>query len=129
MAQAAPAPAPALALGAEPPRARRDGHRKGEEVEREPRKITIHRIEMTRFEPPDVGVEVASVEREHTEHELATARQNLAAAWGGETPRFTRAEGDLERLPVVPSDADLARSFAASPRRSTAPVARTSRSF
>ncbi len=33
--------------------------RKGEEVEREPRKITIHRIEMTRFEPPDVGVEVA----------------------------------------------------------------------
>lgn len=33
--------------------------RKGQEVEREPRKVTIHRIAMTRFEPPDVGVEVA----------------------------------------------------------------------
>jgi tRNA pseudouridine55 synthase len=33
--------------------------RKGEEVERDPRKVTIHRIAMTRFEPPDVGVEVA----------------------------------------------------------------------
>jgi tRNA pseudouridine55 synthase len=33
--------------------------RKGQEVEREPRKVTIHRIAMTRFEAPDVGVEVA----------------------------------------------------------------------
>jgi tRNA pseudouridine55 synthase len=33
--------------------------RKGQEVEREPRKVTIHRIAMTRFETPDVGVEVA----------------------------------------------------------------------
>ena len=33
--------------------------RKGEEVEREPRKVLIHRIAMTRFEAPDVGVEVA----------------------------------------------------------------------
>ncbi len=33
--------------------------RKGEEVEREPRRVTVHRIALTRFEPPDVGVEVA----------------------------------------------------------------------
>ncbi|HEU4428019.1 MAG TPA: tRNA pseudouridine(55) synthase TruB [Myxococcota bacterium] len=33
--------------------------RKGEEVEREPRRVRIHRIALTRFEPPDVGVEVA----------------------------------------------------------------------
>jgi len=33
--------------------------RKGEEVEREPRKVRIHRIAVTRFEPPDVGIEVA----------------------------------------------------------------------
>ena len=32
--------------------------RKGEEVEREPRKVRIHRIAMTSFEAPDVGVEV-----------------------------------------------------------------------
>jgi hypothetical protein len=35
-----------------------------------------------------VQVDVAEVEREHTEHELATARQNLAAFWSGEAPRF-----------------------------------------
>ena len=29
---------------------------------------------------------------EHTEHELATARQSLAATWGGDKPRFERAE-------------------------------------
>jgi tRNA pseudouridine55 synthase len=33
--------------------------RKGEEVEREPRKVTIHRISLTHFAPPDVGIEVA----------------------------------------------------------------------
>ena len=33
--------------------------RKGEQVEREPRRVTIHRIALTHFEPPDVGVEVA----------------------------------------------------------------------
>jgi tRNA pseudouridine55 synthase len=33
--------------------------RKGEEVEREPRKVRIHRIALTSFALPDVGVEVA----------------------------------------------------------------------
>ncbi len=33
--------------------------RKGEEVERAPRRVTVHRIAVTRFEPPDVGIEVA----------------------------------------------------------------------
>ena len=33
--------------------------RKGEEVEREPRKVTIHRIALTQFALPDVGIEVA----------------------------------------------------------------------
>jgi tRNA pseudouridine55 synthase len=33
--------------------------RRGEEVEREPRKVRIHRIALTRFDPPDVGIEVA----------------------------------------------------------------------
>ena len=33
--------------------------RKGEQVERDPRKVRIHRIVMTSFESPDVGVEVA----------------------------------------------------------------------
>lgn len=62
-----------------------------------------------------VAVDVAAVEREHTEHELATARQALAATWGGEEARFERAEGDLERLPSVPSAEELAKRLDASP--------------
>lgn len=62
-----------------------------------------------------VQVDIAEVEREHTEHELATARQGLAATWAGEEARFDRAEGDLERLPAVPSSEDLARRLDASP--------------
>jgi cobalt-zinc-cadmium efflux system outer membrane protein len=63
----------------------------------------------------EVQVDVAGVEREHTEHELATARQRLAASWGGEGARFERAEGDLEALPGVPSMEELARQLEASP--------------
>jgi len=62
-----------------------------------------------------VQVDVAEVEREHTEHELATARQRLAASWSGEQARFERAEGDLEALPAVPSRDDLAQRLEQSP--------------
>ncbi len=63
----------------------------------------------------DIEADVAEVEREHTEHGLATARQILAAVWAGEEPRFERALGDLERLPGVPSGEELARRLDASP--------------
>ncbi|TFG94041.1 MAG: TolC family protein [Myxococcales bacterium] len=62
-----------------------------------------------------VEVDVAGVEREHTEHELVAARQQLAATWGGEAARFERAEGDLEALPSVPSMQDLARQLEVGP--------------
>lgn len=62
-----------------------------------------------------VAVDIAEVEREHTEHELATARQVLAATWSGEEARFERADGDLERLPSVPSAETLAARLDASP--------------
>jgi cobalt-zinc-cadmium efflux system outer membrane protein len=62
-----------------------------------------------------VQVDVAAVELEHTEHGLATARQALAALWGGEAPRFDRAEGDLQRLPVPPAAEALERQLEASP--------------
>jgi cobalt-zinc-cadmium efflux system outer membrane protein len=62
-----------------------------------------------------VRVDVAEVEREHTEHELENARQALAAAWGGEAAHFERALGDLEALPAVPSAEALARQLEASP--------------
>jgi cobalt-zinc-cadmium efflux system outer membrane protein len=62
-----------------------------------------------------VQVDIAGVELEHTEHGLATARQILAAAWGGEKARFERAEGDLEKLPLVPSMEELAQRLETSP--------------
>jgi outer membrane protein, heavy metal efflux system len=62
-----------------------------------------------------VAVDVATVEREHAQHELETVRQVLAAQWAGERPRFERAEGDLERLPRVPSSSELDGRIESSP--------------
>jgi cobalt-zinc-cadmium efflux system outer membrane protein len=62
-----------------------------------------------------VATDVAGVEREHTEHELETARQELAAFWSGEAPRFERAEGALEVLPQPPSPDEIEARLAASP--------------
>ncbi|MBM4382888.1 MAG: TolC family protein [Deltaproteobacteria bacterium] len=62
-----------------------------------------------------VSVEIAAVEREHTEHELETARQTLASMWGGEEARFERAQGDLEVLPEVPSEDSLALRLGEAP--------------
>ena len=62
-----------------------------------------------------VAIDVAGVELEHTEHGLAKARQALAAAWASERPRFERAEGDLDRLPLAPGDEDLERRLGDGP--------------
>ncbi len=62
-----------------------------------------------------VAADVASVDREHAEHELLTARQALAAMWGATRPRFERAEGDLAKLPLPPTQAALAERALESP--------------
>jgi cobalt-zinc-cadmium efflux system outer membrane protein len=62
-----------------------------------------------------VAADVAEVELEHTEHELATARQALAATWSGEAATFERADGNLERLPAIPSAEELERRVEQSP--------------
>lgn len=41
------------------------------------------------------------LEQEHAEHELATARQRLAALWGSTETEFGPAEGDLLTLPKL----------------------------
>jgi len=61
-----------------------------------------------------VAADVAGVEREHTLHALATARQALAAMWAGEAS-FARALGDLAQLPNPPRRAELASRLEASP--------------
>jgi cobalt-zinc-cadmium efflux system outer membrane protein len=61
-----------------------------------------------------VAADVAGALREHTQHELATARQALAAMWAGEAS-FARALGDLSQLPKPLLRAELARRLDASP--------------
>jgi cobalt-zinc-cadmium efflux system outer membrane protein len=45
----------------------------------------------------------AELEREHAEHELASARVTLASTWGSRQPEFESAAGSLAELPEAPS--------------------------
>ena len=66
-----------------------------------------------------VALAAAEVDRDRTRAELASARSNLAVAWGSEQERFARVEGDLEAVVEPPglerlmarmeSNPDLAR--------------------
>ncbi|HEY8494217.1 MAG TPA: TolC family protein [Myxococcota bacterium] len=89
-------------------------------VARAVRRAAAHRVAAGLASPAEeiragVGVDEASVEREHADHELETARTVLAAAWGGTQARFERADGDLADLPEVPPLPELERRAAASP--------------
>jgi cobalt-zinc-cadmium efflux system outer membrane protein len=46
---------------------------------------------------------------------LATARKRLAGLWGNFTPRFERADGAVDVLPLLPDTATLLRRLADSP--------------
>jgi outer membrane protein, heavy metal efflux system len=54
--------------------------------------------------------------------ELRTARQRLASTWGNSSPRFERAEGRLEPLPILPSAESLSARLAESPRLKLAKI-------
>ena len=47
----------------------------------------------------DIAVADAELQREHAEHELASARVTLAASWGSATPDFETVAGRLDELP------------------------------
>lgn len=49
----------------------------------------------------EIAVAEAELEREHAEHELASARVTLAASWGAFEPDFIAVAGDLRELPTV----------------------------
>lgn len=58
----------------------------------------------------EITVAEAELEREHSEHELLSARSTLAASWGSLEPDFAEVAGDLDELPtVVPFDELAAR--------------------
>ena len=51
----------------------------------------------------------AELEREHAEHELASARVTLASTWGALQPEFESVAGSLSGLPEAPPLEELAK--------------------
>lgn len=49
----------------------------------------------------EIAMADAELEREHAEHELASAKTTLAASWGALEPDFASVDGDLRELPAV----------------------------
>ena len=102
--------------------AAQERHRLAEEahaIARAVESVASRRTEVGFASPAEVlraggAVDTASTLLEHTEHELETARQALAALWAG-TPRFSHAVGDLDRLPEAPDAETLAARIEASP--------------
>lgn len=45
----------------------------------------------------------ASLDEEHAEHQLVTARRRLSALWGQTEPQFESVSGELQRLPDLPT--------------------------
>jgi cobalt-zinc-cadmium efflux system outer membrane protein len=69
-------------------------------------------LEETKARVAEAGVRV---ELTLAASELASARKRLASLWGNPSPRFERAEGELEALPPLPAAADLNSRLAAAP--------------
>jgi cobalt-zinc-cadmium efflux system outer membrane protein len=70
------------------------------------------RVELTKAE---VALGTARLERETQARALRTARQRLAATWGGTEPRFARAVGSLASVGPPPAFADLRDRLADNP--------------
>lgn len=55
----------------------------------------------------EIAVAEAELEREHAEHELASAKVTLSSTWGALTPDFEAVAGELDALPDMPTFEDL----------------------
>jgi cobalt-zinc-cadmium efflux system outer membrane protein len=62
----------------------------------------------------DIELANANLEREHAEHELASARVTLASTWGAMTPDFGETVGHLAELPDAPALEVLTKRLPAS---------------
>ncbi len=65
----------------------------------------------------EIAVAEAELEREHAEHELASARITLAASWGALTPEFDTVAGDLQPLPDIEPFETLAARLPTTPEQ------------
>lgn len=69
-------------------------------------------LEETRSRVAEAGIQV---ELQQAEGALRSARRQLAALWGNPDPRFTQAQGAVDRLPTFAPTQDLERRLAAAP--------------
>lgn len=65
----------------------------------------------------EIAVADAMLEREHAEHELASARASLASSWGSFEPDFGEAVGAFDALPAVESFQALSSRLATTPEQ------------
>ncbi len=63
----------------------------------------------------EIAVTEAELEREHSEHELLSARSTLAASWGALEPDFAEVAGDLDELPAAAPFDELAARLPQTP--------------
>ncbi|WP_431111642.1 TolC family protein [Variovorax paradoxus] len=69
-------------------------------------------LEETRSRVAEAGIQV---ELQQAEGALRSARRQLTALWGNPVPRFTQAEGAVDRLPQVEPAQDVEKRLAAAP--------------
>jgi cobalt-zinc-cadmium efflux system outer membrane protein len=65
----------------------------------------------------EIAVSEAELEREHAEHELASARMTLAASWGSFAPDFSRVVGEFDTLPELEPFESLAERLPMTPEQ------------
>jgi cobalt-zinc-cadmium efflux system outer membrane protein len=66
----------------------------------------------------EVQLARSKIAEDHARHQLLASRQNLAARWGGKSPIFTEARGELFTThPVPPLDSIMGRLEASPERR------------
>jgi outer membrane protein, heavy metal efflux system len=86
------------------------------------RAVEAARVRVRAAQAPDAELARAEaqlartrLDHEDVEHELLTARHELAALWGATTPDFGLAQGDLLALPEIEAFDALARRIDANP--------------
>jgi cobalt-zinc-cadmium efflux system outer membrane protein len=70
-------------------------------------------VEETRARVAEAG---ARVVRTQAVSELRNARRRLASLWGNAAPEFTEASGDVEQLPSLPTEDEVAQRLASAPQ-------------
>jgi len=63
----------------------------------------------------DISLASTQIEWERAKRTLSSSRKRLTANWGGETPTFSKAEGDLKAIRPVPSAGQLEKMISQNP--------------